>query len=103
MCALTSERVIEVVCKELSLTKEEVISHNRERRIVDARKMIAYVLRNHFDFTLTEISKLFNHKDHSVVFRYLIVTEDLIFTNKIFRDNILEIERKILKENDTRG
>ncbi|MEM1312061.1 MAG: chromosomal replication initiator protein DnaA [Patescibacteria group bacterium] len=62
-----SAKIIEVVSKVFSLSKEDVMGKCREKNIALARQLAMWYCKKDLDLSYPTIGKLFNGKDHSTV------------------------------------
>jgi chromosomal replication initiation ATPase DnaA len=87
------EDVINTVCFYCKITKLELLQRTRKMIIVDARKLVAKILRDN-NYTFASIGKILGNIDHASIIHYCRSSENLIKTDKVFRmsyENILEI------------
>ena len=87
------EDVINTVCFYCKITKLELLERTRKMIIVDARKLVAKILRDS-NYTFSAIGKLLGNIDHASIIHYCRSAENLIKTDKVFRtsyENIVEI------------
>lgn len=59
---------IDLRCKELGVTHDELASANRTRVLVYPRHLIWWELRKKFRVSLPKIGKMFGRRDHSTVY-----------------------------------
>lgn len=62
-----SDLVIEMAIAETNISKEELVSGNRERKFVRARKIISLILKKRTTLSYQKIADLLNMKNHSSV------------------------------------
>jgi chromosomal replication initiator protein len=60
-------QVIEAVCRATGVTRWELESKQRDRRVVVPRQIAMYLLREDTDLSLSEVGALFGGRDHSTV------------------------------------
>ena len=87
------EDVINTVCSYCKITKLELLERTRKMTIVDARKLVAKILRNK-NYTFSAIGRMLGNLDHASIIHYCRSAENLIQTDQVFRtsyENILEI------------
>lgn len=92
---ITLQRVENLVCKEFLVSPTELKSKKRDRRLVQARKAYASLLRDFKGYTLHEIGFLLG-KDHSSVVHYLKVWKDEVVLDKGLQKRMLEIREDLL-------
>jgi chromosomal replication initiation ATPase DnaA len=88
---VTRDEIFDVVCKECSVTKEQLVSECRKRTIVDARKMLCAALKIKHRVTLTEIGD----RDHTSIRHLLLKFKDHCNTDEDFRRKAKSVLNKI--------
>ena len=81
----------EVIENRLGISKEDILGKSRYRPIVDARMVLAYILRTYNKETLQSIGKIID-RDHSAVINLIKRFDDYTSTDKRFKkiyENIL--------------
>lgn len=81
----------EVIENRLGISKEDILGKSRFTPIVNARMILAYILRTYNKETLQSIGKTIN-RDHSAVINLIKRFDDYTFTDKRFKkiyENIL--------------
>lgn len=95
-------KIIDVVCDEYQITMEQLRSKNRLRKLVDARKMVSWFMKNLSEHTdNTVIGEVLNLHRTSVI-HMLSCAEDLIKSDKVFYGRHVSIMDKLeleLEEN----
>ncbi len=64
---ITPQLIIDTVCEQYGIKKEEIMSKKRNSEIVLPRQVIMYLCREHTDASLEEIGKVLGKKDHTTV------------------------------------
>jgi chromosomal replication initiator protein len=64
---ITPQLIIDTVCEQYGIKKEDVISKKRNAEIVLPRQVIMFLCREHTDASLEEIGKILGKKDHTTV------------------------------------
>jgi len=64
---ITPEAIIQMVCEEMHVSMDEVLSDSRKREISEARQIAMFLLRNYTDLSLPKIGGLLGGKDHTTV------------------------------------
>jgi chromosomal replication initiator protein len=59
--------VIDAVCRATGITRQELESKQRDRRVVIPRQIAMYLLREDTELSLSEVGSLFGGRDHSTV------------------------------------
>jgi len=89
------ERIIEIVAEFFNLTKEDILNERRTKNVSLARQIVMYFLRHYLNLPLKQIGKILGGKDHSTVIHGIEKIEGLIENNESFKENVVEIERKL--------
>lgn len=67
---VTHEYIMDHVCSEFGITREQLTSPSRRAELVDARQACAIALRE-LDFSLKYTAQLLGRKDHTTVIHLL--------------------------------
>lgn len=59
------DEIIRVVAADFSITYSNILSDSRKREYVDARKLLTYVLRNHYYLSYQKIGSVLGGKNHA--------------------------------------
>ena len=92
------ENVINTVCFYCKITKLELVERTRKINIVDARKLVAKILRDR-NYTFSAIGRMLGNLDHSSIVHYCKSAENLITTDKVFRTSYEDIVEIINQKN----
>ena len=65
--SLTSDRIIDSVCKYFSVEKDELIGKKKNKEIVEPRQIAMYLMYDLLDLPLTSIGQIFGGRDHTTV------------------------------------
>ena len=93
----------ELVCQAFGITIEQLKAKDRKREGADARKFVMWYRKNNSNLSLEKIGAMYTGRDHATVFAAAKKFEELIETDKIFRqkcERALElIEKQINMQN----
>jgi chromosomal replication initiator protein len=89
------EKIIEIVAEFFNLTKEDILNEKRTKNVALARQIVMYFLRHYLNLPLKQIGKILGGKDHSTVIHGIEKIEELIEKDESFKENVVEIERKL--------
>ena len=64
---ITPQLIIDTVCEQYGVKKDDIISKKRQAEIVLPRQIIMYLCRENTEASLEEIGKLLGKKDHTTV------------------------------------
>ena len=89
------EYIQKLVCDFYNIPVEAVKSKTRKREIVQARQIAMYFTKDLTKASLKNIGIFFGGRDHSTVIHACQTVNDLIETDKKFRQDVEEIEKRI--------
>ena len=90
---LTIDNVQKVVCEYFNITREELLSKTRKRQIVQARQIAMFMARTLINCSLSTIGAEIGGKDHATVLHACTTVNDLMSTDKTFRQYVSDIEK----------
>lgn len=64
---ITTDRILEQVCKYFSLRKEDLVGKKKNKEIVEPRQIAMYLICELLDLPLTSIGQVFGGRDHTTV------------------------------------
>ena len=90
---MITENILAVVADAFGTTQEQILSESRVRPNPDARKAAAALMLSHpsFRYTYEQIGTILGGKDHSTVCNMKKRHDDLMETEKQYRDTYLSI------------
>lgn len=92
---LTVNRIQEVVCDHFKISAELLQTKTRKREIVQARQLAMYFSKNYTKYSLSYIGNQIGKKDHATVLYACKAVADLMETDRNFRNQVEEIQRKL--------
>ena len=94
---LTIERIVKAVCEYFNLTRDSLLFKTRKRQIVQARQIAMYECRNLIaNCSLSTIGSELGGKDHATVLHACTTVQDLIATDRTFRQWVSDIENLLM-------
>lgn len=91
---VTLDKVMKTVCDYFDLTRDMLMSKSRKRQIVQARQIAMYLARNNIgNISLSTIGSEIGGKDHATVLHACSTVQDLMDTDKVFRQYVTDIEK----------
>ena len=93
---ITIDHIRKVVCEYLDLSEEKFNSPRRTREVAQARQIAMYLSKQHTKAPLTVIGASIGCKNHATVLHACKAISNLIETDKVFRHQIEEIEKRVL-------
>ncbi|MOA07143.1 Chromosomal replication initiator protein DnaA [compost metagenome] len=92
---ISMEYIQKLVCEYFEIPLEMVKSKTRKREIVQARQISMYLAKNHTKASLKTIGQFYGGRDHSTVIYACQTVEDLIDTDKKFKNWVQDIQKKL--------
>lgn len=89
---LLADHIIKVVSEQLDVTRQEMFSIHRYKRIVQARQIAMYLIRKNTTRSWTDISHLFGGRDHTTAIHSYRTVENLCFSDDTYKQRLLKIE-----------
>jgi chromosomal replication initiator protein len=93
---ITIDKVQKVVCDYFNITRDDLLSKTRKRQIVQARQIAMYMSRNLINCSLSTIGAEIGGKDHATVLHACTTVNDLMSTDKTFKQYISDIEKMLV-------
>ena len=90
---VTIDKVQRVVCDYFNITRDDLLSKTRKRQIVQARQIAMYMSRSLINCSLSTIGAEIGGKDHATVLHACTTVNDLMSTDKTFKQYITDIEK----------
>ncbi|MCL1822128.1 MAG: chromosomal replication initiator protein DnaA [Prolixibacteraceae bacterium] len=91
----TIEYIAKVVCDYFKMPVDSLQEKTRKREIVQARQLTMYFSKNLTKFSLSNIGANIGNKDHATVLHACKTINNLIETDKIFKQYVDEIEKRL--------
>ena len=89
--------IVNTVCEYFNITRDMMLSKSRKRQIVQARHIAMYECRNLIqNCSLSTIGSELGGKDHATVLHACNTVQDLMSTDKLFRQWVEDIEGMIV-------
>lgn len=96
---LTVEKIQEVVCGHFNISAELLQEKTRKREVVQARQLAMYFSKNCTKASLSYIGSQIGKKDHATVLYACKAVADLMETDRKFKTQVEEIQRKLYSVN----
>ncbi len=91
------ELIIKTVCEYFKITRDMMLSKSRKRQIVQARQIAMYECRSLIpSCSLSTIGAELGGKDHATVLHACTTVQDLMATDKLFRQWVEDIENMVM-------
>ncbi|MBR5384477.1 MAG: chromosomal replication initiator protein DnaA [Bacteroidales bacterium] len=93
---ISIDSITDVVCEYFNITRETLLSKSRKRQIVQARQIAMYECRNMIpSSSLSSIGFALGGKDHATVLHACTTVQNLMSTDKSFRQDVANIENML--------
>ena len=93
---VTIDKVQKVVCDYFNISRDELLSKTRKRQIVQARQIAMYMSRSLINCSLSTIGAEIGGKDHATVLHACTTVNDLMSTDKTFKQYVNDIEKMLV-------
>ena len=92
---ISINRITEIVCQYFDIDEQSFNSTKRTREVAQARQIAMYLAKQHTKLPLTAIGSAIGGRNHATVLHSCKSVTNLIETDKVFRNQIAEIEKII--------
>lgn len=92
---LTSQDIVETVCKHYSISKRAMMGKGRSRMIARPRQILMYLLRTELQIPYEEVGRLVGGRDHSTAIHAVDRITQLAANDVNIREDILRIKNSI--------
>ena len=82
--------ILDYVCLETGIYKNDILSDKQPRNIVEARQIYCYLAKKTTEYSLTDIGR-FIKKDHATVIYSIRTVDNLLEKDKIFKNTYSQI------------
>jgi chromosomal replication initiator protein len=90
---ISLDKIQDTVCGYFGITRDLMLSKTRKREIVQARQIAMYLGRSLTKVSLAAIGSQIGGKDHATVLHACTTVNDLMSTDKTFRQYVTDIEK----------
>ncbi|MBR1510440.1 MAG: chromosomal replication initiator protein DnaA [Bacteroidales bacterium] len=95
--SVSIDTIVSTVCEYFNITRDQMLSKTRKRQIVQARQIAMYECRNLVqNCSLSTIGAELGGKDHATVLHACNTVQDLMSTDKLFRQWVDDIENMVV-------
>lgn len=92
---VTIDAIQKMVCDYFELPYDKLLQKTRKREIVQARQITMYLSKIFTKNSLKTIGNHFGGRDHTTVIHSCQQVKDLMDTDNIFRESVLELQQKV--------
>lgn len=92
---ITIDTIQKMVCDYFDVAYDKLLQKTRKREIVQARQITMYLAKAFTKNSLKTIGEHFGGRDHTTVIHSCQTVKDLMDTDALFRENVLELHQKV--------
>src|SRR6201746_247589 len=92
---ITIDTIQKMVCEYFDVPYEKLLQKTRKREIVQARQITMYLAKAFTKNSLKTIGEHFGGRDHTTVIHSCQTVKDLMDTDSLFRENVMELQQKV--------
>ncbi|HTN38320.1 MAG TPA: chromosomal replication initiator protein DnaA [Arachidicoccus sp.] len=92
---VTIDAIQKLVCEYFDVPYNRLLEKTRKREIVQARQITMFLSKNFTKNSLKTIGEHFGGRDHTTVIHSCQTVKDLMDTDTIFKENVLELTQKV--------
>lgn len=92
---ITVDSIKDLVAEHFNVAVDKLHAKTRKRSVVIARQLSMYLAKNLTNHSLKSIGENFGGRDHSTVIYSCRAVQDLMDTDLIFKDTVVELEKKV--------
>lgn len=91
------------VCEYFNISVEDMKSKSRKKELVIPRQVGIYIAKNYTTLSLKTIGLYYGGRDHSTVIHSVESVEDMMVTDKKFRAQMVELQKRMKLKNPING
>jgi chromosomal replication initiator protein len=92
---ITIDTIQKMVCEFFDLPYDRLLHKTRKREIVQARQITMYLAKIFTKNSLKTIGEHFGGRDHTTVIHSCQTVKDLMDTDNLFRESVMELQQKV--------
>lgn len=92
---ITIENIQKMVCEYYDVPYDKLQQKTRKREIVQARQITMYLAKAFTKNSLKTIGEHFGGRDHTTVIHSCQTVKDLMDTDSVFKENVIELTQKV--------
>lgn len=92
---ITIDTIQKMVCDFFNVPYDKLLQKTRKREIVQARQITMYLAKSFTKNSLKTIGEHFGGRDHITVIHSCQTVKDLMDTDSLFKENVLELHQKV--------
>ncbi len=92
---ITIDSIQKIVCDYFDVKFEKLLQKTRKREIVQARQITMYLSKMFTKNSLKTIGEHFGGRDHTTVIHSCQTVKDLMDTDTLFKEHVIELQQKV--------
>lgn len=92
---ITIDAIQKMVCDYFDVPYDKLLQKTRKREIVQARQITMFLAKAFTKNSLKTIGEHFGGRDHTTVIHSCQTVKDLMDTDTLFKENVLELQQKV--------
>jgi chromosomal replication initiator protein len=92
---ITIDTIQKMVCEFFDVSYDKLLQKTRKREIVQARQISMYLAKAFTKNSLKTIGEHFGGRDHTTVIHSCQTVKDLMDTDSLFKENVMELQQKV--------
>ncbi|AYD47480.1 chromosomal replication initiator protein DnaA [Arachidicoccus soli] len=92
---VTIDAIQKMVCEYFDVPYNRLLEKTRKREVVQARQITMYLSKTFTKNSLKTIGEHFGGRDHTTVIHSCQTVKDLMDTDSIFKENVMELTQKV--------
>ncbi len=92
---ITIDTIQKMVCEYFDVPYDKLLQKTRKREVVQARQITMYLAKSFTKNSLKTIGEHFGGRDHTTVIHSCQTVKDLMDTDNLFKENVMELHQKV--------
>ena len=92
---ITIDTIQKMVCEFFDVPYDKLLQKTRKREIVQARQITMFLAKSFTKNSLKTIGEHFGGRDHTTVIHSCQTVKDLMDTDSLFKENVMELQQKV--------
>jgi len=88
-------KIMQFVCEYFGVTPDFIKQDSRKRKVVEPRQIAMFLMVKVAKLTTVWVGKYFGDKDHTTVMHSCTTVENLMYTNKFYKEGVLSLQNQI--------
>jgi len=93
--------IFDIIEEKIGFSKKQIFDGGRARHLVDLKRIVAIVLKRNTKLKLWKIGEIVGGLDHSCISHYIKTQNNLMDTDRSYRENFRLVEKEYLTRRET--